>query len=348
VTSLLPESHGLAAVLALVKRRKKAVVRAAEGGLTDRELEIVVLTGSGHSVAEIAGLLGISPLTVENIKRRVYAKLEVSSSAHAAAKAASYGLLDQQRALPTARRRMADDGAGMLTVVSGTPGPLLDKVVSSLLASRLPFVLLHQPGPVADSHLGPVAPRPDDRRAGGPGPADWTVVAELGIPALLVHSRPLEPPEVADALASGASALVAADKVDAHFLSVLRMVSQGYLVVASRPMRPLIGVVRARWDEHSADGEQRLPELTARESDILRSLALGHSIRQTARSLGIAARRWRTCRPGCSAARRAEPVRRAGRRRRLRPSAAPGFHVGALGDSRPCGFPVLTCRWQRV
>jgi DNA-binding CsgD family transcriptional regulator len=68
------------------------------------------------------------------------------------------------------------------------------------------------------------------------------------------------------------------------------MVSQGYLVVASRPMRPLIGVVRARWDEHSADGEQRLPELTARESDILRSLALGHSIRQTARSLGIAAK----------------------------------------------------------
>jgi DNA-binding CsgD family transcriptional regulator len=290
VTSLLPESHGLAAVLALVKRRKKAVVRAAEGGLTDRELEIVVLTGSGHSVAEIADLLGISPLTVENIKRRVYAKLEVSSSVHAAAKAASYGLLDQQRALPTARRRMADDGAGMLTVVSGTPGPLLDKVVSSLLASRLPFVFLHQPGPVADSHWARWHRGPMVGALVDPGPADWTVVAELGIPALLVHSRPLEPPEVADALASGASALVAADKVDAHFLSVLRMVSQGYLVVASRPMRPLIGVVRARWDEHSADGEQRLPELTARESDILRSLALGHSIRQTARSLGIAAK----------------------------------------------------------
>ena len=31
-----------------------------------------------------------------------------------------------------------------------------------------------------------------------------------------------------------------------------------------------------------------LPELTSRESDILRSLASGHSIRQTARALGIA------------------------------------------------------------
>jgi len=137
VTSLLPESHGLAAVLALVKRRKKAVVRAAEGGLTDRELEIVVLTGSGHSVAEIADLLGISPLTVENIKRRVYAKLEVSSSVHAAAKAASYGLLDQQRALPTARRRMAGLARAWRTSIS--PALLTIPSVTSRLAMGAPF-----------------------------------------------------------------------------------------------------------------------------------------------------------------------------------------------------------------
>ena len=34
-------------------------------------------------------------------------------------------------------------------------------------------------------------------------------------------------------------------------------------------------------------GTGGLPELTSRESDILRSLACGHSIRQTARALGI-------------------------------------------------------------
>jgi DNA-binding CsgD family transcriptional regulator len=45
--------------------------------------------------------------------------------------------------------------------------------------------------------------------------------------------------------------------------------------------------VRARWDER-APGRLELPELTARESDILRSLSRGHSIRQTARVLGIA------------------------------------------------------------
>src|ERR1022692_4495104 len=104
VASLLPESHGLAAVLAMVKRSKGRHARPADGGLTDRELEIIVLTGSGHSVPEIAGLLRISPLTVENIKRRVYAKLDVSSSAHAVARAASLGMLDQ-RSAPAARRR---------------------------------------------------------------------------------------------------------------------------------------------------------------------------------------------------------------------------------------------------
>jgi two-component system, NarL family, nitrate/nitrite response regulator NarL len=120
-----------------------------------------------------------------------------------------------------------------------------------------------------------------------PTPPDWDMVAEMSIPAVLVHSEPLDSPDLAEALASGASALVAANRVDDHFLSVLRMVGQGYLVVDSMPMRPLIGVVRARWDE-PVPGASGLPELTSRESDILQSLACGHSIRQTARALGIA------------------------------------------------------------
>ena len=287
VASLLPESHGLAAVLALVKRSKGRHARQAEGGLTDRELEIIVLTGSGHSVPEIAALLRISPLTVENIKRRVYAKLDVSSNVHAVARAASFGLLDQ-RAAPAARRRPPPDGGTtVLTLVSGRPGPALDQVVTALIASRLPFVLVRIPGRVADTHWARWHRGPLVAALVDPGPKDWPVVAELGIPAVLVHSSPLDPPELAEALACGASALVAADRVDAHFLSVLRMVGQGYLVVDSSPMRPLIGAVRARWDERATGGLE-LPELTARESDILRSLALGHSIRQTGRALGIA------------------------------------------------------------
>jgi DNA-binding NarL/FixJ family response regulator len=287
VASLVPESHGLTAVLALLRRRRGRHAKDGRGGLTDRELEIVVLTGSGHSAAEIAALLRLSPLTVENLKRRVFAKLDVSSSVHAVARAASLGMLEQRRAPAAARREPAGGDSAVLTVVCGARCSALDDVVVALVASRLPFVLVRGHGPVTDSHWarwhrGPIVAVLVD-----PAPLDWKLAAELGVPAILVHGRPLDPPELAEALACGASALVAADRVDDHFLSVLRMVSQGYLVVDSMPMRPLIGAVRARWDER-APGTQELPDLTARESDILRSLGDGHSIRQTARALGIA------------------------------------------------------------
>ncbi len=272
VFSLVPESHGLAAVLAQVRRRKARHAREGQRspgrqGLTDRELEIVVLTGSGHIVPEIAALLGISPQRVENLKRRVYAKLDVSSGAHAVARAASLGMLDRE-APPVPRRPAPEGEAGVLSVVCGQPGRALDRVVGDAHWARW--------------HRGPLVAVLVD-----PAQRDWDLVAGLAIPAILVHSKPFDSPELASALATGASALVAADRIDDHFLAVLRMVSQGYLVVDSRPMRPLLGAARIRWDEH-ATGPVGLPELTSRESDILSSMAQGHSIRQTARALGIA------------------------------------------------------------
>jgi DNA-binding NarL/FixJ family response regulator len=120
-----------------------------------------------------------------------------------------------------------------------------------------------------------------------PEPGDWDLVAELSVPAILVHSKSLDPSELAAAPARGASALVSADKIADHFRSVLTMVGQGYLVVDSSPMRRLIGAAHARWDQQEPEPGS-LPELTARETDILRSAAQGHSIRRTAQVLGIA------------------------------------------------------------
>lgn len=290
VASLIPESRGLAAVLALLGRKRRRHAQEARherGGLTDREHEIIVLTGSGHSVSEIAALLGISPFTVENLKRRLYAKLDVTSGAGAVARGASLGLLEREDPPAAPRRRRAEGGSGVLAVVTGRPGPVLDQVVTVLLDGRLPFVLIRRPGLVAETHWarwhrGPIVAALVD-----PASPDWDLVAELGVPAVLVHSHPLDSPGLAEALAGGANALVAADRVADHFLSVLRMVGQGYLVVDSMPMRPLIGVVRARWGEQ-VPGAGGLPELTSRESDVLNSLACGHSVRQTARALGIA------------------------------------------------------------
>jgi DNA-binding NarL/FixJ family response regulator len=298
VASLVPESHGLAAVLALLRRTRGRQDRDDRGGLTDRELEIVVLTGSGHSVAEIAALLRLSPLTVENLKRRVFAKLDVTSSVHAVARAASLGMLDRPASLagqrrpaarpPTARRPpAAGRDAAVLAVVAGQRSAAFGEVVVALVASRLPFVMVDSPGPVADAHWARWHRGPMVAVLVDPARTDWNVPAELGVPAILVHSMSLDSPELAEALARGAGALVAADRVSDHFLTVLRMVSQGYLVVDSMPMQSLIGAVRGRWDD-GAPGSPELPDLTARESDILRSLARGHSIRQTGRELGIA------------------------------------------------------------
>jgi DNA-binding NarL/FixJ family response regulator len=98
ITALVPESRGLAGVLALLRRSSAVHAGSGQRSLTDRELELVSMMSSGHSVAEIAALLRISPLTVENLKRRMYAKLGVNSSTQAVSRAASLGMLGHSAA----------------------------------------------------------------------------------------------------------------------------------------------------------------------------------------------------------------------------------------------------------
>lgn len=287
VTALVPESHGLPGVLALLRRSSVLRAHNGRGSLTERELELVMLASSGHSVAEMAVLLGISPLTVENLKRRVYAKLGVNSSAQAVARAASLGMLSLRADHQAAAQPPPDSTSFVtLTVLSGQPCPALDQVVAALIAAGLPFVLAREPGLLAGAHWAQWHRGPIVAALVNPGPADWDLVDELGVPAIVVHSQPLDPPEFARALASGANSLVPADKINDHFLAMLRMVSQGYLVADSLPMRSLIGVVRPGSGQRTTEGGE-LPELTARESDILQSVARGYSIRQTGRALGI-------------------------------------------------------------
>jgi two-component system, NarL family, nitrate/nitrite response regulator NarL len=287
VTSLVPESHGLAGVLALLRRTSVPPAQlGGRGSLTDRELELVMLTSSGHSVAEIATLLRVSPPTVDNLKRRVYAKLGVNSSAQAVSRAASLGMLDQRADTPPRQPTMSSTDFPVLTIVSGQAGPALDQVVVALIASALPFVLVRARMPLGDPHWARWNRGPIVAALVNPEPADWDLVEELGVPAIVVHSGPLDSPDLARALASGAHSLVPASKIKGHFVPVLQMVNQGYLVVDSLPMRSLIGMGRAALGRRMTDSGE-LPELTARESDILQSVARGYSIRQTARALGI-------------------------------------------------------------
>jgi len=61
-------------------------------GLSPREMEILALICAGCSAVEIAGELGISPHTVTNHKRRIFAKLEVQSRTQATAEVGRLGL----------------------------------------------------------------------------------------------------------------------------------------------------------------------------------------------------------------------------------------------------------------
>jgi len=49
--------------------------------LSDREIEVVHLICDGKTTREIAGLLGISPWTVDAHRRHLYMKLKVNSIA---------------------------------------------------------------------------------------------------------------------------------------------------------------------------------------------------------------------------------------------------------------------------
>lgn len=73
-------------------------IEAAAGdelpSLSARELEVLRLVSRGHTLAEVAQALAVSPHTARTFVRRIYAKLQVKSRADAVRVAAHQGLLD--------------------------------------------------------------------------------------------------------------------------------------------------------------------------------------------------------------------------------------------------------------
>lgn len=73
-------------------------IEAAAGdelpSLSARELEVLRLVSRGHTLAEVAQALVVSPHTARTFVRRIYAKLQVKSRADAVRVAAHQGLLD--------------------------------------------------------------------------------------------------------------------------------------------------------------------------------------------------------------------------------------------------------------
>lgn len=331
ITALAPYAAGPETLLRLVRQRAQAIRPAPPRQvLTERELAVVALMGAGRSVLEMAELLRISPHTVENHKRGIYAKFGVGNQSHAVSRAMSLGLFDVSAAGRGAEghragRPAAEDGttsahavAGgasqgvpeasgggapgsythlvhaaphdpdlasrVLAVIRGQGGACRDAVVLALLHAGVPFVQVQELDSLAEDHWvhwhrGQMVALLID-----PVTTDWEIPASMDVPAVVVHSSVPEVTVAVDAVLHGAYAIVWRGDVARDLCSVLSLVSHGYRVLDAGHVRLLANWMSALINRPTSGA----PELTGRERDILASIACGHTVRQTARALGIA------------------------------------------------------------
>ena len=146
VGALLHVGRGLDA-LQLVLRRHASLRTAPQprpDRLTDLELDVMWLMGAGHSVAEMADLLGVRPATVEHRKRSVYAKLDAHSQGAAIARSFSLGFGCRSDSgsgrTPSAAPWEGDGRRPTVVLVRGPTGPVTDLVIGTLLSGGVSFV----------------------------------------------------------------------------------------------------------------------------------------------------------------------------------------------------------------
>jgi DNA-binding NarL/FixJ family response regulator len=77
----------------LINRLEGEDVRTLLESLTGREIEVLALTGKGHTNKAIGHQLGISNRTVQNHLAHIFAKLQAASRTEAVMRAVSLGLL---------------------------------------------------------------------------------------------------------------------------------------------------------------------------------------------------------------------------------------------------------------
>lgn len=281
VERLVPCSHGLPGLLAVLREyAQPAGGPGAGGGLTEQEREVLALVSTGHPVDRIAGLLGTSTHAVEHSKRRIYAKLQTVNQSHAVARAAALGIV----AGPAPYRRPDRGSSGApLVLLRGPSGPALQRVVGALLSRRVAFVIDgSQLRALVDHwtswHPGPVFVVLVDAQ-----PPDWQQLAGLPVPVLWICAGPVSRELARAALECGVRGVLSTERLEELLAPALTLAGAGCLTVGPQPAAELVALLGP-----AAGGPgSGLPALTARESQILRSIAAGDTVRQTARSLGI-------------------------------------------------------------
>jgi DNA-binding NarL/FixJ family response regulator len=134
VRRLVSYRSGLAGLRAALNDAGPALHRSSTttAGLTGREQEVLALICAGRSAAQIAVTLEISPHTVVNHTRHIFAKLDVRSRTQAAAEVARLGLLGDVAILPPG----ADGTPG-----GGDAGDDMKRIVASAVARGADAVL---------------------------------------------------------------------------------------------------------------------------------------------------------------------------------------------------------------
>ena len=116
-----------------------------------------------------------------------------------------------------------------------------------------------------------------------PDAEDWPATIALGAPTVLIRDSEFPSNSRSPTPWPGRrAACVAKADITSGLTSTLNAVAQGLMVMSWDYAGALL-----KW---APDPAPEMPKLTAREYDILGSIARGHTIRQTARTLGIAAK----------------------------------------------------------
>ncbi len=82
------------AQLMVVKGLREGQEQSPLGTLSQRELQIAQMITSGHRANDIAGVLNISPKTINTYKYRIFEKLGVSNDVELTLAAVKFGLVD--------------------------------------------------------------------------------------------------------------------------------------------------------------------------------------------------------------------------------------------------------------
>jgi DNA-binding NarL/FixJ family response regulator len=294
IDALVPHSHGLNALQATLQRHAEEVrsrassptaptvptaPTAPEEGLTEQERQIIAALSAGHTADRVAELLRISRCAVENSKRRIYQKMRVSNQSHAIARAIALGLMDSRTA---SRPRQPEPGAALRVAIYARDALIRNRLATTLLDRHIPFVVgsdrSARPTVAWNDHaVEPAVAVVAD-------PEQWDAVDDIDVPVLLVRSEPMSPADAVAALGRGVAGMIDADRLEQNLVPALTLTASGHLTVSWAMADGLVAEIRARMGEPDAVR----PVLTPRERDILHSIASGDTVRQTARTLGIA------------------------------------------------------------